>query len=58
MKVYVAYSKQYPNLPLGVADSPAELASMMHVKLRAVTSSIEKGHNTYRRVVIDEEEQE
>lgn len=62
MIVYVAYSKQYPYLPIAVADSPRELARLVGVKRNIISAHIswlKSGRaktSPYHRVEVEEEE--
>lgn len=56
MKVYVKYSNKPPYLPVAVADSKAELAKMLGVRLNNVICAFHKKTKTYQEVEIPDDE--
>ena len=56
MKVYVKYSNKPPYLPVAVADSKAELAKMLGVRLNNVICAFYKKTKTYQEVEIPDDE--
>lgn len=55
-KLYIAVTLDKYELPLAVADSPAELARLMGTTYNSVLSSIAHGYKGYKRVIIDEKD--
>ena len=61
--VYVAYSKEYPYLPIAVADTPKELGEILGVNRNNILSSIRRPKSgnlkssRYHRVEIEDEEE-
>jgi len=58
MNVYVKYDRCKPHLPVAVADSDEELAAMVGTSVNAVRSAISHGRRTYRKIEINEGEDE
>lgn len=56
MKVYVKYSTDPPYLPLAVADSKAQLAFMLGMRVTSVYSMYSKKNKAYRIVEIEDED--
>ena len=56
MKVYVKYSTDPPYLPLAVADSKAQLALMLGMRVTSVYSMYSKKNKAYRIVEIEDED--
>lgn len=53
-KLYIAVTLDKYELPLAVADTPAELARLMGTTCNSVLSSIAHGEKRYKRVLIEE----
>jgi hypothetical protein len=56
MIVYVKYSTDPPYLPLAVADSKAQLAFMLGMRVTSVYSMYSKKNKAYRIVEIEDED--
>lgn len=52
-KVYVKYDSHYPNLPVAVADSKRELASMLGISKQSVFSAFSHNRGTFAEVEIE-----
>lgn len=55
-KLFVKYSKKYPYLPEGVADTKTELAKVLGVRPNLVFSAFSRGISTYVEVEVDDDE--
>lgn len=56
MWVYIRYSKEYPYLPIAVADSPKELGEKLGINPNVVSSSIYHERPTYAKVWVEEDD--
>ena len=62
MIVYVAYAREWPYLPIAVADSPGELAALLGIRRNLINSAISRlkrgdvKTSPYHRVEVEEEE--
>lgn len=56
MVVYVKYDRKKPHLPIAIADSAEELATILGKSVDVVRSSISHGHKTYWKIKIDDPE--
>lgn len=56
MKIYMMASEDELQLPLAVANSPAELAKMAGVQEEAIMCGLSRKSKKYVKVVIDNEE--
>lgn len=56
MKLYLRVTKDKYELPLAVADSAQELAVMVGTTKNVVQSCISKKHKGWKKIVIDDEE--
>ena len=56
MKLYIKTTKDKYELPVAVADSAEELAAMVGTTKNNVYSCISKRYKGWKRVVIDDEE--
>ncbi len=56
MTLYMKVTKDIYELPIAVAESPKELAMMLGVSPNAVSSSLSKKYPTWKKVEIEDEE--
>ena len=56
MKLFIAYAKEPPCLPIAVAGSAAELARMLGIKENCIQTGISHGAKTYARVEVENEQ--
>lgn len=56
MKLFIAYAKEPPYLPIAVAGSAAELARMLGIKENCIQTGISHGAKTYARVEVENEQ--
>ena len=56
INVYMRVSKDEYQLPEAIADSPKELADILHTTSISIRSAISHGNSTFLRVQIDDEE--
>lgn len=54
-KLYLRTTTDDLELPVAVAESPEELARMLHTTRGSVESSISKHHAGWHRVIIEED---
>lgn len=54
--IYMKCTNDKYELPVAVADSPKELAQLLHIKRNLVNSAISHKHKTFVKVEVDDEE--